>query len=404
MIYSDDDAQAPHFFEVSLFQSCFLFIKGCFVLKQASKHRTISSRHAVQLVCCLGLAFFSSACATTGQSKAQAEQSSKQMKTLVDRLEEVERTNGRLTVRMEELEDQLFLLNDRVESHRIALQRRTYQPQQVAVNSPQAPQPAPESYYYGDGSSSAAPVYKASPRRPVQRIRLGKPEVSRPTRPAVGAQSATTAAQEQEPAAAQDDYEDVVISEDEYRKFFGEPSPSHSASASTSRTTTGGKRAAQPPVTSERLGGKPTQNSPAPAASAPTTSKSEAPVTAPKSSGLQLYKESLAQYRSGNYNHALVGFQAFLKSRPKQDYIDNALYWIGECYYGLGEYSQAITHFQKVLSEQPDGNKVPDAMLKMSLALEKSGEQERSKEVLRQLIGEYPQTHAAGLGRKRLQQ
>lgn len=355
-------------------------------------------------------------CATTSSGDKigtgkQGTAASQDARALLERVEEVERTNGRLTVRMEELEEQLFLLNDRVESHRIALQRRTYQPQAYAsvqprTDSPQAPQPAPESYYYEGqpvqrGASSEA-IVRARPQRPVKRIQLEHPSTTNTTRP-----TATNSVEQhssEEPSSQQEDepYEEVVISEEEYRAFFGEPSSSGSSSSSSSSSghATGGRKA-QPPVTSEKLGGAGSSIS-SPSSSA--ASSSEPVVASPSSTGLQLYKDSLAQYRAGNYHHALVGFQAFLKSKPKRDYVDNALYWIGECHYGLGDYSSAISHFERVLKEEPDGNKVPDAMLKMSLAMEKNGQGDGAKKLLQNLVDEYPQTHAAGLGRKRLEQ
>lgn len=333
--------------------------------------------------------FGTSACATSAQ-QAQNKEALDQMNAVTERVEEVERTNSRLTVRMEELEDQLFLLNDRVESHRLALQRRSYKPRSATarLNTPQAPQPAPESYYYEEQGGSN--VYQPRAQRPIKRIQLSDPK----------AQVEVARKQDPTPAASstkEEDYEHVVISEDEYREFFGEP---RSTASNSSATPSSGGRRAQPSVTSEKLGASPTTKS----SSAPAAPKAQHAEggAAPKSTGLRLYKDSLSAYRAGNYHSALVGFQAFLKSKPKRDYVDNALYWIGECYYGLGQLDDAIVHFERVLAEEPNGNKVPDAMLKMSLAFEKKGSPEQAKKVLEELVGQYPDTHAAGLGQKRL--
>ena len=82
--------------------------------------------------------------------------------------------------------------------------------------------------------------------------------------------------------------------------------------------------------------------------------------------------------------------------------MDNALYWIGECHYGLGDFTRAVSFFERVMEEQPDGNKVPDAMLKMSLALDQLGNRDRAEQVLETLTQRYPMTNAAQLGAKRL--
>src|SRR5690606_10263556 len=109
----------------------------------------------------------------------------------------------------------------------------------------------------------------------------------------------------------------------------------------------------------------------------------------PKSQGqgdlLDLYQDSLAKYRAGNYAEAMAGFQSFLDAGPRTDYIDNALYWIGECHYGLGDYSRAVSYFQHILDEIPNGSKAADAMLKMSLAYDRMGQGENAVELLTRL-------------------
>lgn len=341
-------------------------------------------------------AIFGSGCAV--DQSAQIEQK-KTLDALQERVEEVERTNGRITVRMEELEDQLFLLNDRVESHRIALQRRAYRPnagqrQQYAA-APQAPRQAPESYYYGaQGRETEDGVYEIEARRPVRRIRIGA-EDAVDTAPREQPRSEVRNDRRRE---AEDEGE-IVISDSDFREFAGtQRAPARAPKVATAGSKSSG-RAPQPSVTSEKLtpSGAATKK-PVVVSDKPTPSK----VSAPKSSGLRLYKDSLASYRAGEYGAALAGFEKFLDSKPKDDYVDNALYWIGECHYGLGEFDASVRTFERVIREQPDGNKVPDSMLKMSLALDKLGRQDRSRQVLETLTQRYPMTNAARLGQKRL--
>ena len=343
----------------------------------------------------ISLALFGTGCAAqTAQARAQQEQ---ELDAMQSRLEEVERTNGRLTVRMEELEDQLFLLNDRVESHRIALQRRAYQ-ERYAARAPQAPSRAPESSYYPEGNGYQERVVEPRPQRPVRHIPLSNGQESANPYNQQGYGNA-------QPAAARDDGGEVVISEDEFRKFAGAPRErSAPSSSSTKSSSSKSGRVAQPDVTNEKLATTSSKKSaPTPSkAAAPKKSVASSSASAPKSTGLRLYKDSLAAYRAGEYATALAGFESFLASGPKQDYVDNALYWIGECHYGLGDFGGAVKHFERVMQEQPDGNKVPDAMLKMSLALDQMGDRARAEQVLETLTQRYPMTNAAQLGAKRL--
>jgi tol-pal system protein YbgF len=330
---------------------------------------------------------------------------------LQSRLEEVERTNGRLNVRIEELEDQLFLLQDMTESNRIALQRRGYMQRGTYINRnarAQAPQPAPESYYGAGnpyGAQQAQPQANQRPAPTPKRRKVTRIPLSRQQSGAYGTQQAQPrqaqpqqAPAESAPVAQADagaEEEEVVITEDEYRKFFGEPPARKSKKSSSSSSRSSGKRA-QPPVTDEKLATSDEKADEAkPREKAQPTRKSGV-------KPLDLYKTALADYRGGNYADALEGFRAFLQAGPNSNYLDNALYWVGECHYGLGEYEKATSYFQRVLREQPDGNKVPDAMLKMSLAYERLGKPDQTRALLEKLTNRYPTTNAGRLGAQKL--
>jgi tol-pal system protein YbgF len=348
----------------------------------------------------LAALLFGAGCASSAQASKDADQA----KQLQARIEELERTNGRLTVRVEELEDQLYLLHDRVEAQRIAMQRRAPAVRDAyAYASPRAPSPAPESYYNdGDAYQGQGRVREAAPRRTVTRIPIHDED-------AMAAQDqadvrSSRQAPPVQPARAEDE---VVITEEQFREFerqYG--SSSHSAPASQGPNDR--PRGGQPPVTDERIEqGRGLGKAATPLAAAPKAqpavpaAKAAAPIKSDKT-GLAAYKEGLSEYRAGNYSQALGHFESFMSSNPQEDYVDNTLYWIGECHYGLGDFDKAISNFERVLKEQPNGNKVPDAMLKMFLALERSGRRDEADRVLRDLTERYPTTNAGRLGLQKL--
>lgn len=345
------------------------------------------------------------------QSSAKEDAAQRKIDQLQSRLQEVERTNGRLNVRIEELEDTVFLLQDRTESNRIALQRRGYLRRGTTVSPrAEAPQPAPESYYYGEGNPYGRQQqqqqqpqqreYRPSGqnRRPVTRIPLSQEQSygeqrgqgaqqQQQRRPQQQERQQQPRARQQAPGNDGSQEAEIVITEEDFRQFAGESGSDKAERSSPSKTRS--KKKAQPPVTDEKLG---------------TSDEKAESVDKPKvgDNPLDTYRTSLAQYRSGNYAEALAGFEAFLDAGPKVDYVDNALYWIGECHYGLGHYSKAVNFFQRVLREQPDGNKVPDSMLKMSLAYEKLGRPGDSEALLEKLTDRYPTTNAGRLGAQKL--
>ncbi len=342
-------------------------------------------------------------CAHQADSKGPTE--SERNLVLQQRLEDSERTNSRLTVRIEELEDAVFLLQDRVEANRISLQRKGYM--RSIAQSPQAPTPVPESYYPGSQGYYPAPHQQAQPQpqRNVTRIPMGsEQEIYGNTYYPQPQQQ-----QQQVPTSGyptQNGDAELVITDDDFREFAGEPKQAPTKRSSSSSTG----KSAQPDVTSERLATTDelkdgTAPQPKPKAEAPAPAEAPRKVIAQSSKEkLELYKTALADYRAGNYAQALSGFEGFLSAGPRADYVDNALYWIGECHFGLDDFDSAVSYFQRVISEQPDGNKVPDAMLKMSLAYDRVGRGNDATRLLETLTKNYPATNAGQLGVKRLQE
>ena len=95
-------------------------------------------------------------------------------------------------------------------------------------------------------------------------------------------------------------------------------------------------------------------------------------------------------------------FKSFLKGNPPQDYIDNALYWMGDSYYGLGEFGEAATYFHRIVKEFPNDNKVPDALLKVGLTYQRLDKPDSAQDVLYYLIEAFPKSDASRVARKRL--
>ncbi len=360
------------------------------------------------------------------QSQAMKEQK-KQIDKLESRVKELERTNGRLMTRIDEMEDDVFLLEDRVESNRLALKRRGEIGGQGGQRGTriQAPRPSPQtSYgandYRGQRGQNKQTEGRSNTRRRETRSRNPRgrtvttiPSNSRSEKssPSDGNSqpSAKQSGQSDTTSNGGDDKDgekSIVITAEDFKKFADKQSSSSSRSSSGGDTST--KRSPQKRVTEEKLkttdqlaqqGGS--------AGEATATSGSTAPSGANMGKlegkkGLDLYKASLSLYRSGDYAAALNGFQSFMDGSPRRDYQDNGLYWIGECYFGLGRHERSIDYFERVINEQPDGNKVPDAMLKMALAYKELGNPEKTRSLLQKLTDRYPTTNAGRLGAKKL--
>lgn len=303
------------------------------------------------------------------------------------RVEDVERTNGRLMVRVEEMERQTALMQDRVEANRLALQRQGALRQRgetyaEALRQEERPQPAPRTDYTPPQDYQADPTMRQRmEQRGVAHIQLSDEQSGYYAEPDEAYFVAADV------LAAEASEEEIVITNEVLERYFGsEPArKSEPAQSSTSQ------RQAQPPVTSERLNTS-EQLSAKKSSSSPRSSEDV----------LELYQDSLALYRAGNYSQALEGFTQFLEDGQRLDYADNALYWIGECHYGMGQYERSIEYFEKIIHEMPSAGKVPDAMLKMSLALERLGRNSQAIKTLEELLERFPRSNPARLGAQRL--
>lgn len=117
---------------------------------------------------------------------------------------------------------------------------------------------------------------------------------------------------------------------------------------------------------------------------------------------LEQYRKARADYTAGKLKDAIKAFAAFVKDHGAHQYADNALYWLGECYYDTRDYRKASATFHKVVQQYPKGNKVPDAMLKLAYCYTKLSEKRNACSVLRSIKESYPRSGAAGLAIKSL--
>lgn len=116
----------------------------------------------------------------------------------------------------------------------------------------------------------------------------------------------------------------------------------------------------------------------------------------------KVYEAALNQFKLGNYQSSIAGFQNFLTGYPDSQQVPSAQYWIGNAYYALRDYKMAIAAQQKVLVSWPGSAKAPDAMLNIASCQAEMGEGKAARETLQQLLKKYPGTPAAEQGKQRL--
>lgn len=114
------------------------------------------------------------------------------------------------------------------------------------------------------------------------------------------------------------------------------------------------------------------------------------------------YMKAFGQYSANNFSAAIIGFEKFIKENPQSEYVPNAYYWIGECYYTASDLAKALPAFQKVVDGWARHPKAPDAMLKIGISHFAMKNHVKARQTFEHLIRNYPGSTAASKARERL--
>ncbi len=125
----------------------------------------------------------------------------------------------------------------------------------------------------------------------------------------------------------------------------------------------------------------------------------------PSAAEQRAYDAALDQFKRGDYQGAITGFTAFVKTYPRSPLASSAQYWIGNAQFARKDYRAAIaSQRQLLLAAWPDSPKVPDALLNIASAQSELGDNAAARRTLEELIGKYPQSEAAAKAKQRLGQ
>jgi len=110
----------------------------------------------------------------------------------------------------------------------------------------------------------------------------------------------------------------------------------------------------------------------------------------PNLSPQEVYNLARSDYLKGNFQLAIEGFAIYLEHFPESPLADNALYWIGECYFSQENYKEAIKNFNVLILSYPEGDEIPAAHLKKGMCLMETGKDEEALAVFKLLISKFP--------------
>ena len=117
-----------------------------------------------------------------------------------------------------------------------------------------------------------------------------------------------------------------------------------------------------------------------------------------------IYESAYLNYVKGNYVESIDGFKSYIKIAPESSLSDNALYWIGECYYAMGKRQDAVNTFNELVNGYPESSKKPAALYKTGIIYEEANELKIARMYFDRVMKEYPNSTEALLSRNRLNQ
>ncbi len=113
------------------------------------------------------------------------------------------------------------------------------------------------------------------------------------------------------------------------------------------------------------------------------------------------YNRGLNDFRNRKYKTAIAYFDTLLKSNVETNLKINAVYWIGESYFGLKQYEKAIEYFNYVA--QTKSAKTPDALYMLGRCYAALGKIKEAKEYMNRVVKEYPKSPVAKKAKDRLE-
>ncbi len=116
------------------------------------------------------------------------------------------------------------------------------------------------------------------------------------------------------------------------------------------------------------------------------------------------YEKAFGLLKDGRYDQAVVALTAFVKSYPRGRFAGNAQYWLGEANYAQRYFKLALSDFEKVVKNYPASPKRADAMLKMGYTYQELDQIDKAQLSLSNVSKSYPNSTAANLAQKRLQE
>ena len=121
-------------------------------------------------------------------------------------------------------------------------------------------------------------------------------------------------------------------------------------------------------------------------------------------SPVRAWETAWSDYTAGQYDLAVLGFEAYIREFPTSDRADDAQLLIGKALQLDGKCEPALLAFEKAIRSYPGGNKVPEAYFESGVCFQNLGQIDKARDAFNTVIKNFPDSDAANLAKQRLPQ
>jgi TolA-binding protein len=118
----------------------------------------------------------------------------------------------------------------------------------------------------------------------------------------------------------------------------------------------------------------------------------------------QLYQTAWADYTGGQWDLAITGFEAYIRSFPKSEQASDAQVNIGKSYDYAGNKQKALEAFDKAIRDYPNGKALPDAYYQRGLILLDMKQPDKAREAFESAAKIDPEGSAGRMAKQKLDQ
>lgn len=117
----------------------------------------------------------------------------------------------------------------------------------------------------------------------------------------------------------------------------------------------------------------------------------------------RLFDTSMNDYLGGDYQLAVAGFEAYLRTYATAPNAAQAQYYIGESLFQLTRYQEAVTAYGRVISDYRGSTWIAEAYYKQGQSFERLKEIDRARQAYEAVIKSFPESNAAVFAKQRLE-